>query len=101
MSMFSRWFNWLPSPMKRLRQYLHIEQEWQEFKHHIRPHQYKIYLGIVLVTYPLYSSYLYRLKDWGSYQVAKAANSFLAVDNSAFQITDNLYSCYQLVLKIY
>ena len=55
MSFFSRFFQWLPSPFRSIRRHLHIEEEWQEFKHHMRPHKGKIYLGIVLISYPLYS----------------------------------------------
>ena len=90
MSLFNRFLKWLPSPFKTIREYLHIEQEWQEFKHHIRPHQFKIYLGIVIVTYPLYVPYTIRLKNWVSFQVASKINNFLNVDRSTFQITDNL-----------
>jgi hypothetical protein len=91
MSYFGRMFKWLPSPIKSLREHLHIEQEWQEFKHHIRPHQYKIYLAVIVLTYPLYAPQAVKVKNWVSFQVASRVNSFLSVDRSAFQLTDNLY----------
>ena len=101
MSFFTRFFRWLPSPMKRLRQHLKIEKEWEEFRHHIRPHRFKIYLVIILATYPLYSPYVISTKNWITYQVSYRINSFLDVDRAPFQITDNLYQSTYLVLKIY
>lgn len=90
MSIFSRLFKWMPSPFKALREHLHIEQEWQEFKHHMKPHQFKIYVGLLLVTYPIYAPYTVRAKDWISYQVSSKLNAFLGVNRATFQITDNL-----------
>lgn len=90
MSFFSRFFQWLPSPFRSIRRHLHIEEEWQEFKHHMRPHKGKIYLGIVLVSYPLYSQYALQFGRWAKYQLAYQVNQLLLVDQPPFQITDNL-----------
>ena len=90
MWIFKRFSQWLPSPFKAIRDHLKIEREWQEFKFHIRPHKYKIYLGVMVVTYPLYSSQLIRFNKWASYQVAARVNAFLQTDKATFQITDNL-----------
>ena len=91
MSFLGRMFRWLPTPLKSLREHLHIEQEWQEFKHHIRPHQYKIYLIVIFLTYPLYAPQAIKAWDWVGFHAASKVNSFLSVDRSSFQITDNLY----------
>ena len=90
MSFFGRLFGWMPNPMKRLRQHLNIEKEWEEFKHHIRPHKFKIYTITLIATYPLYSPYVINLKNWLQYQVSYRINSFLSVDSAPFNITDNL-----------
>jgi hypothetical protein len=101
MSLFSRFFRWLPSPFKRLREHLHIETEWQEFKHHIRPHQYKIYLAVAVLSYPLYAPYFRSAKDWLAYHISLRINNLLHPERAPFQITDNLYPLDYSVSKIY
>lgn len=56
----------------------------------MRPHKGKIYLGIILVSYPLYSQYALQFGRWAKYQLAYQVNQLLLVDQPPFQITDNL-----------
>lgn len=56
----------------------------------MKPHQLKIYLGLVLLAYPLYAPYARQAKQWAQYHVTSNINAFLGVDRPAFQITDNL-----------
>lgn len=55
MSFLRAIIEWLPSPFKAIRRKLNIEHEWQEFKHHLKPHRGKILVVGMAVTYPLYS----------------------------------------------
>ena len=87
--------------MKNLRQRLNIEHEWQEFKHHIKPHKAKIYIVLIASTYPLYAPYAIRLKDYASHRLTHTVNSLLSEEKAPFQITDNLYILTNSVLKIY
>jgi len=79
MSFFNRFFKWVPNPFKSFREHLQIEEEWIEFKQHMRPHKLKIYLVLIAASYPVLSPYVYSAKEWATYQVTTKVNNFLSV----------------------
>jgi len=50
-----------------------------EFKQHMRPHKFKIYLVLIAASYPVLSPYVYSAKEWATYQITTKVNNFLSV----------------------
>lgn len=91
MKFFDKIIQKIPHPFKYIQRKLDIEKEWAELKSNLRPHKYKLTIGFLVISYPLYSSYLKWTIDYGKYKVGELIRENTSPNQYSFQWTENLY----------